>query len=193
MKKICYIVVIILLVSFLSFCCADEEKPQLTFDGRVWNIGYQASNFQGSIIEYVLNDESINNWTELVTIQTFLGLQKNASAQAFADQTKEKLKQQCPDLKWIILKQTEDDVMYEWSIKNCPADKDQHEIARIIKGQYGMYIFHYVTKKMPIDPKIRNEWIKLIKSATINQTSSESKGKTGKVIAVPDEMLYSTS
>jgi hypothetical protein len=194
MKKIICVLLFILLINCSSYSYADEEKPQLTFDGRVWSIGYQASNFQGSIIEYILSGESIENWTELVTIQTFLGLQKNTSAQAFAEKTKENLKAQCQDLRWNILKQTEDDVIYEWSIKNCPIDKDQHEIARIVSGKYGIYVFHYVTKKIPINAKIRSEWIKLIKSATINQSSSENKEKIeNNTLPVSEELFYSTS
>lgn len=195
MKKIGYIsILFIFLINSVLLCYAEEERPQLTFDGRVWSIGYQAKNYQCSIIEYVLDKETVNNWTELVTVQAFPGLQNNTTLQSFMMKTRENLKSQCPDLNWKVLSKKENDAIYEWSIKNCPTDEDQHEIARIISGEYGIYVIHYVTKKMPISTKVRKKWIGLLRSVTLNQQSQNKDDKpTNNTAPISERWLYSTS
>jgi hypothetical protein len=179
-KILFYSIITIVIFGFIYNCKAEvstEEKPQLTFDGRVWGIGYQAQNYQGSIIEYVLGGETTNNWTELVTVQSFKGTPENTKAENIMEKIKQNLKSLCPDIKFTVFYKKQNDLLYEWSITDCPRDKDQHEIARILLGKNGLHIIHYVTKKVPISPKTRQQWIKLIKAANLCLMPSKEDSK----------------
>jgi hypothetical protein len=143
-----------------------KEEALLNFDGRDWKIGYQASNVQQSIIEYVLEGEVVENWSELATVQTMFNLPK-ASPNEFMEDLKVAMKARCPDVVWNVLNKSDNDILYEWIITTCSATYSQHEIARIITGEHNLYIIHYVTKTTPTSPEVRQKWIDLLKSVTL--------------------------
>ncbi len=48
-----------------------DEKIIFDFDGREWVADYANANKEMQLVEYVLKGESVFNWSEMVTIQTF--------------------------------------------------------------------------------------------------------------------------
>lgn len=155
-------------IIFASLSCYAEQIA-VHLDDREWEIGYKAKDDTQGIAEFVLKGETIQNWTELVTAQTFFGLQKKAAAKDLAQAVIKDIKSICPDAICNIIKNGSKDLLFEWEIKNCPGQEDQHEISRVISGKEGIHLVHYVTKKLPLSPEKRNEWIKLLSLAALTK------------------------
>ena len=151
-----------------------EKEPRLHFDDRNWVVGYEASDGRKSIIEYVLEGETVHNWSELVTKQTFLGLQEIVTPEEFMENMKKSMKS---SLQWNVLKKGNNDILYEWKMMNAPDMDNQHEIAHIISGKEGIYSMRYTTKKVPISPDRREDWIKLLESAKFSAATRSSENE----------------
>lgn len=143
------------------------EQVALNFDGRKWEIGHSAESKDQGIREYVLKGETVDNWTELVTVQAFFGLQDKATPEEYMEGMMAELKKNCPGAIWDIVRKGDDDIVFIWQVKDSPGQEDQYEVDRIISGKNAMYILHYATKKLPVAPEKRDKWIKLLDSAKL--------------------------
>lgn len=166
MKKAVAAVLMIMALLYLPGSCF-AEKLQLKFDERKWELGYNAQDETQGLREYVLKGETVNNWGELVTAQAFFGLQAKVNASNYASSMIMTLKKTCPDIVWKGLKQSPNDILMEWEIKNCPGQTDQYEIDRIISGDNAIYVIHYANKRVPISPEIRDKWIKIMSQVAL--------------------------
>lgn len=163
-------VMMIALFVGMSFCLCDlisAEDLKVFFDTREWRVGYSAENQTQGITEYVLKDESVQLWTELVTVQAFFELQNKITPEAYMDGMVDILKKTCPDIRWKVLRKDRNDMLFEWEIAACPGQVDQYEIDRIIAGQRAIYVVHYATKKLPVSFEKRDYWAKLLDSAEL--------------------------
>lgn len=154
----------------LSTISCYAEQVALHFDNRQWELANKARNEEQGIAEFVLKGESLSNWRELVTAQVYFGLQEKTTPEAWMGQVINYIKSMYPDVKWSVIKKGDKDIIFEWELKNCPGQEDQHEISRVISGKKGIHVLHYVTKKLPFISEKRDKWIKLLDSATLEDS-----------------------
>lgn len=166
MNKVVAAILLVCAILILPQACF-AEKLQLKFDERKWELGYNAQDENQGLREYVLRGETVKNWGELVTAQAFFGLQAKANAEGYASNMIMELKKICPDLMWKALKESPDDILMEWEVKNCQGQADQYEIDRIISGENAVYVIHYATKRVPISPEMREKWIKIMSQVAL--------------------------
>ena len=172
--KEAYIKNLALGILFLSMAISSPlqcyaENMALGFDGREWELGYNVENDKEGIQEYVLKGETVNNWSELVTVQAFFGLQEKTTPEQFMDNMIKSLKEICPKLISSVIRKGDKDVMFDWEVKDCLGQDNQYEIDRIISGNRAIWHIHYATKKLPISPDKRNEWQGLLNSAELEK------------------------
>lgn len=168
-----------------SFCVQAEEKLFFPLDGRTWKIGYQDLSDNQSIIEMVLSDEDILNWTELFTIQSFYDL-KDASPKDFAAALEKAYKDS-------ILKRVDTKIQFNWNesdpsniIESTFAEKNTNEnninqnefnVGRIVKGKEGIYYIRYSTKERKAFDETKDKWINRLKEAYLAENSNAEKKK----------------
>lgn len=58
-------------------------------------------------------------------------------------------------------------MLYEWVLKDCPPDADQHEIARVAYGKFNIFRLAYVAKVSALDAEKRASLIKELSTAKI--------------------------
>lgn len=143
------------------------ENVALNLDGREWELGYSAKNDTQGIQEYVLKGETVNNWSEMVTVQAFFGLQLKTTPEEFMSSMIKQLKESSPNLVWSVISKSGKDIMFDWKVTNCPGEADQYEIDRAISGSEAIWFLHYATKKLPVSSGKRDEWIKLLSASTL--------------------------
>ena len=155
-------------IFFMCFgCICDAEHADPVFDERSWKLGW-SQNQDGAVYEeYVLEGESVEAWSELVTIQFFPGLQKNTSPDVYEASVKASLTSTCPSIQWESIYQTKDDRMWKWSIKGCPGQEDQSEIARLKQTSKGFHLWHYAIKQAPLQPDKEKTWVKKLKAIVV--------------------------
>ncbi len=146
------------------------EKPQLHFDGRKWVKGYEKADGTQSVVEYVLEGEAVNAWSELVTVNLLFGLQQVPLSKVM-ENTKSIIVQSCPQTDWKNISEGTNNLIYEWEIKSCPKAEKQHEIVRLLAGNDGMWTIRYTTKKVPISDDVRQKWIELLNAVTLIEIS----------------------
>ncbi|MBI1883558.1 MAG: hypothetical protein HYS08_05070 [Chlamydiae bacterium] len=159
MKRLLYLLVLLVSMPPLS---QAEETLQPTFDGRPWKMGYQAHDESQNITEYVLEGETVDNWTELVTVHQFKNLQNKTTLKELMERMQSDLYRACPATRWEILNETPEDIVYTWQLKNCPDDEDQYEVARLILGKSAIYLIRYTHKASKIDRERYTVWLNLL-------------------------------
>ncbi len=158
---------ILLLVPF--FNCYAAEKATPVFDNREWKLGASDTSRPGGVFdEYVLSTETIDNWSELVTIQFFPGLNESTNLDVFEGASKEGLTRICPNIKWNSLYNAQSERMWSWTSTGCQGQPDQSEMVRAVKTKTGIHLFHYATKRSPIPAEIEKIWIECLKKITIS-------------------------
>lgn len=144
-----------------------EETAHLIFDGRAWKIGYEAHNDSQAITEYVIEGETVENWTELVTRHRFLGLQNKVTLKSFMETMQKDLYRTCPSMRWEIINESPEDLIYTWQIQDCPGQDNQYEIARLILGKEAVHLVRYTHKSPVLDPERYEVWMALLKNAAL--------------------------
>lgn len=165
--SIVYVCIALFAAVLLSAATCGAEQVVLKFDGRQWSMANQTQNEQQAMQEFTLKGESVNNWNELVTVQAFSGLQLNVSPEDYMNGMMKSLKQICPKAEHKLIRKGDNDIVFEWEIKTCSGQEKQYEIDRVIAGDKAMYVIHYATKKIPVSPETRKEWIKLVDAASL--------------------------
>lgn len=120
-----------------------------------------------SITELVPEGETINSWSELITIQNF------ASASGTPAQVLDQLmairERLCPgSTQWNIIQKDERSILYEWRAAPCAGYPEQHEIARIIDGNWNRFRIAYTVKLGEIRAEKRNSTIQYLSEATVD-------------------------
>jgi len=160
----------VLVVAGLFLCpcgACSAENVDLKFDNRQWELAFSDATESQSIQEYVLVGETIDNWTELVTVQIFYGLQTQTTCEQYMEKMMEMLKNVCPTTAATVISKGENEILFSWEIKDCPGQENQFEIDRVLAGKEALYILHYVTKKPIASSGKRDEWVKALSSAKL--------------------------
>jgi hypothetical protein len=122
----------------LSGCATPLETASLHLSAtdEKWKPAGGSERRGRTLAEFVPQDESINSWSRLLTIQ-FIE-QKGVSPLVVMDQLRAAMQSRCPDSPWQVIQHDSTSVLYEWSIARCDNNPDEHEIARLLKGNDGI-------------------------------------------------------
>lgn len=164
--KVLVIVLFVSLALFL-FNAYAAEKVNPVFDDRSWKLGWSQNKEGAAYEEYILNGETVENWSELVTVQFFPGLNKSTNPDIFEANQKMNLSFVCPSVKWESLYQSADERIWKWSITGCQGQPDQSEIARLKRTDEGFHIWHYAIKKSPIPSEKEKTWLDKLKAIEV--------------------------
>ncbi len=146
---------------------ATIEQVRFDFDGREWREGYSIDKRDRTLKEFVLPGETVKNWTELVTINTFWGKQTRMTPKKTMRRTKKITLKQCPNTTWTVINESKEEVLFEWQTTECPGFGSQYEVSKIMRGKMGIHSLAYANKKLPISADRRNRWINLIERAKL--------------------------
>ena len=134
---------------------------------RKWITGYaQAVEGKYTITELVPEGETVQNWSELITIQNFAGM--SGTPENLFEQLKAIRERTCPgSTKWTLIEKDDRSILYEWRATPCAGYPDQHEISRIIDGNWNRFRIAYTAKVSEISAEKRDIMIQSLSEATI--------------------------
>ena len=152
----------------------QQAKPQE--EGLQWSVPAAGTHWvtgnskyiegKYSITELVPKGETVNNWSELLTIQNFAAIL--GTPEAFLDQLKTSREKLCPGTTtWNVIAKDEHSILYEWQAKPCVRWPDQHEISRIIDGQWNRFRIAYTAKVKEISVEKRDLMIQSMSEAAV--------------------------
>jgi hypothetical protein len=144
---------------------AGAEKPQT--EGLAWSIPIDTKWITGNYYyaegKYMINElvpegETIKDWSELITIQNFAGTK--GSPEAFLEGLKAIREKNCPgSTTWNVLARDDRSILYEWRSEPCAGFPHQHEISRILDGNWNRFRIAYTAKVKEISTATRNSMI----------------------------------
>lgn len=151
---------------------AGVEKPQT--EGLDWSIPIHTKWITGysyhdkgkyRIIELIPEGEVIEDWTELLTIQNFT---PRGSLKSFYEGLKIIREKNCPgSTTWSVLARDDRSILYEWKAEPCAGFPHQHEISRILDGNWNRFRIAYTAKVKEISSAKRNSMINSMSEAFV--------------------------
>lgn len=154
---------------------AQQEILVGGYDPKQWEVGHEARSQSQIVTEFVRSGETIKNWTELLTLQVLRKPRSPEPIDVLVPRMHQEIFSRCPAIKWSVVSRNvssdteEAGMLYEWAIKGCPPDSDQHEIARVIYGKVNIFRIAYTVKTSALPPEKREIWIKELTSAKVGQ------------------------
>lgn len=143
------------------------EHIHFNFDERDWEKGFQDSNQETSITEFVLKGENVDSWTELVSVQKLIPIEStDIYYKEFIKQLKKAVAPSA--VHSHIIQNSEGVLFFEWWILP-PSPQAQHEWFKLFKTSEGTYVLRYTTKKMNTVEKARPIWEMILEKASINE------------------------
>lgn len=147
--------------------CTSLETVFIPGDSSDWKLGSGSNRKGQTFVEYVPRNESINNWSRLLTIQFLEG--DPSTPLSSMEAVRSRMQARCPGVSWNIIHQDASSVLYEWKISGCAGNPDQHEIARLLRGNDGIHRIAYVEKTSSIPSAQRERWVKAFLNAYVEK------------------------
>ncbi len=145
---------------FFVFIPSLLSASSLELDPQSWKLGYEATDDSMSLYEYTLNNETVDNWTELVTIHYSPPLQITLAR--YFNQCLTFLRHLSSEypLNTRIISSSKTSLFFEWWINE--GSLAQHEWCSIISAPDALFLVRYTTKKLDKVEEIRPLWEKLL-------------------------------
>lgn len=145
--------------------------PLFHQDGELaWKVGHSAESEAQHILELVRPDESVEDWTELVTVHT---LNKAAGLGSIEDHLaghRDEVTARCPASTVEVLRQGPDGALYELRVLDCERGPDEHILGRILEGESNRFVVHYAVRDpVSMTADRREEWIDKLTALEIAQ------------------------
>lgn len=169
-------VCIVLLLSCQSLSGGPTEVVVVPLDDRGWSVGHSVSANDQSILEFVLPGESVDSWTELLTVQSFFGAQDRFTPEQMMRKQEKATKKSCPGATWEVIRTSDTDAMFEWGTRNCMGWDDQLEISRYIRGEEALHVVRYTARS---GAHADRGWTERIGDARIRSASEVMQDSVG--------------
>lgn len=140
------------------------EPHNIVFDDRAWKMAWGKNTQNAVTVEYVPQEEDIDNWQELVTSQFFPGI--DLRPDQFGDNEVNNLRQSGISFTVNTIENKPDMLIFEFKVTK-PSAMQQDEIQKIVKGKKGIYVMHYAIKNADMGEAQRRQWVEYIKKSSI--------------------------
>ena len=147
-----------------------------------WKVAHHQVSRRDDNLELTRNDEAIQEWTELLSMQRFPMLSRSAATvRGMVDTMRDGLKQTDPKVEFVVVNETPTEVFYHWRTNPTEKHPAQHEVAKIFKGQKDFYRVAYVKKTSKLADAEFDLWSKAIGDAKLGPANKLTKVDSSKV------------
>lgn len=162
----------VFLVAALSVGCVTPPRDyvppddwDVTFLGGAWKLDHAGQNNMQRISEYVPQDQSVENWKEIVTRQ-FVAARFETSTR-FMETNLRDLSRSVDGFQSNVIEDNGYESLYEWWHPNSGKWPAEHQITLAKYHPNGIHVLSYATKNVPIDPKTRERWVEQMRSVKL--------------------------
>lgn len=145
---------------------SEYEKLDFTIDDRNWKLDFYDEDVTNgiAIAEFVLNNETVHDWSELFTIHYYKDGKLRMEPQSFIDEMEIALHESVTgDIKFLSYDVTANEGYYEFYLQEDAVEADQHELARIFFVGNDMFIVRYTKEGEQMDDATKINWITTLK------------------------------
>lgn len=137
------------------------EPVAVSFDGKKWKIGYHQESDDQRITEWIVDGQSVDAWSELLTEQFFPLQDPAVTPKVFLTSLIKEIEQM--DGQHKVLSQSPEEVILQVEYTK---GGDEYGLHRYWAGTAGVHCIQYA-QKTPIAKEQRERWITLLKTAHI--------------------------
>jgi hypothetical protein len=152
MKKLLYSLALVLFVTPTVINATELFYIPMPYIFAKWKVGCQKMQSNGSTtIRYVLEHETMENWTQLVNVQF------KERGVAHCSDALQAMQQEAALNKGVAFKvhaKSENDVLFE---KSFPSG--MHELVRMVMTEKGLHRIAYTRRDAPFEEIDRNQWL----------------------------------
>ena len=143
------------------------EGILMPFAVNGWVVGHSAENEAQRIQEWVRPGQTVDNWTELLTVQTFNKAVGLATVEDHIAAHRKDVAARCPGSTLEVIGQQPDGILYELRVVNCQKGGDEHGLHRVLEGKWNRFVVQYAIRGASMAPALRAEWIESLQTAQI--------------------------
>ena len=152
---------------------ALENENLLVSLPRGYKVGYQKTTPKGSVSEMVPTNETVESWTEMVTVQIFLNV-RGATPTQYRDRLQKLWSNACADSEFAKVRDGIENgyAALTW-MQKCPVHPQSGKPeATWLKAVQGRDSFYLVQKAFKFDPSAeqRREWGKFLEGVRVCDT-----------------------
>lgn len=150
------------------------EKGLSTVDGMAftlpedeWIVAYRILSANQGNTEYVKKGEAIQSWTELFSSQRFINAADTKTAKDVMNGIRKRLESLFKEVSFEVIKQTDQDVLFVWSVQQNDQNVGQQEIVRIVQGEHDIHRLAYTRKGVVQQAATLEPWMKVLVQAKL--------------------------
>ena len=155
------------LLILINACATTLETVYVPAESKGWKVGAGSNRPGSTLVEFIPTTESIGNWSRMFTIQFLEG--EKRSPNLLMRVLESQMRARCPNAKWDVVNEDSTSVTYEWVLSACAGHPDQHELARLLKGNDGVHRIAYVRKTRQLEGTERDTWLKAFANAYVEK------------------------
>ena len=172
MKRAFAIIFILNVVSMFAFCQEKTEGLKITWpENHNWKIGSDQENDSQHLVELIPAEQSIDNWTIMITMQTLKGT-VNVPVASVPDALMSQAQKMAPEAKLTVFEKDEK-AKTPWilfkiespSFTNDPQPESQ--LYYVIQGQTALFINFVAIKRRGLPDDFSSEWKIVFKASEL--------------------------
>jgi TPR repeat protein len=153
------------------------ETVEIELDAARWHVASRLRSLARARKEFVLADETVQNWTQLVTWEVTFRTRQWDLART-RDTLLKELRARCDGVKSNDIEVKPKELIYEWSHEGCAGRPPQHEITRLIEGEIGTHHLTYDRRGAALTAADRERWIAALRRAPVRERLSEASKRS---------------
>ena len=166
-----------------------REVVSIGTDGRRVP-GHRTITKGTSMVEFVLPDERVQEWTQLLSVQRMHGLaERKATVRQIAEGMMTSLAKTNPNRRYRILAVSDDEasVTFEWTAPKTDEHAAQHELVRLFRGAIDVHRVAFVVRgTQQMDAGLRSTWLQIFQDAELKPTDAAKPDRSGESTLTAD-------
>jgi hypothetical protein len=145
----------------MNFLGTQEAVGPIPKDERDWKVGHSAHNENQLIDEWVLPGETVQNWSELISVQIARNVPLNVTPEQLVAIANQLHKKTCADVSQKVLNSSSTELLYEQTTRNCAPIRDEYSIRKSIRGPRTMTEVSY-TRTTVMNDAEKKKWTEIV-------------------------------
>lgn len=158
------------LIAKTTFQASDgfnRERIAFAVEGDSWNECWNLPVLDYRIVEYIPVGESLDSWSEMVTLQF---LNSVDTPENFVALFQEGISSKNESALFEVIESTPDALTWEWRISTpTPGGDVQHELCRLVRAKGGWFRIAYTKKVAKLSGDERSDWLAALQSAHLGE------------------------
>lgn len=138
-------------------------------DDRDWQQGHSDGEGNRFLLEYVLPGETVQDWSELVSVQVLSNASLDLSAAGFVESiaaAHQAAAPRCADVRHEILESGPTEVLFRQALSKCAPLRDEYSVRKVIRGPRSLTEVSYA-RTSDFDAVELTKWTEIVSRARI--------------------------